>query len=87
MEFLIAGIIVIAVLYYVVTSRPAPDVKSMAEQVSPSPVEEEPAVTVTEEDLLKMSKVEIDEMARSLDIKLDRRRTKARMIEQFLELR
>jgi len=47
-------------------------------KVAPQPVEEKPKV-----DLASMTKVELDIHARSLGLKVDRRRTKDYIIEQI----
>lgn len=93
-QYLAAGIIIVAVMYYAFfrggQSIDPTDLKSIATP-EPEPVDEAspPPFEPTAEFLVlqSMTKVEIDEMALSEGIKLDRRRTKARMIEQYLELR
>jgi len=83
MEYLVAGLIIVGVLYYAFSSRTnLPDLTE-----TDAPVEKpEPAPEPAAPDLASMTKVQIDELALSQGIKLDRRRTKARMIEQYIEL-
>lgn len=80
------------------TKKAAPKTKATTAKGKPAPkgVETEPVVVnkppratkdivVTESDLGKMSKKDLDEFAESLGIKLDRRERKGTMVDSFMK--
>lgn len=86
MEILVAGGIIVGVLLYAWLKVPKP----MLVQPSRQEVQDEMVAAGEEEDdptpvdFQSMTKVQIDQYAMDRGIKLDRRRAKARMIEDLM---
>ena len=93
MELLIAGLIVVAVLYYAFFMGPKEQTRAIWEDdPAPAPMPEpepspEPSMPTPEViDFGRMTKVQIEEWARTeLGLELDRRKTKANMIAEVKE--
>ena len=88
MEILVAGGIIVGVLLYAWLKVPKPMlVQPTRQEVQDEMVaagEEEDVPTPEVVDFQSMTKVQIDQYAMDRGIKLDRRRAKARMIEDLM---
>jgi len=89
MEILVAGGIIVGVLLYAWLKVPKPMLvqptrQEVQDEMVAAGEEEEDLPTPEVVDFQAMTKVQIDQYAMDRGIKLDRRRTKARMIEDLM---
>lgn len=96
MEILLGGIVVLALLTYAAVTfkfnlHANPFVGREWEEIHEPEVEEiidpEDAVLLSKDELQKMTKADIEAYAREFGVELDRRKTKANMIDLFIEQR
>ena len=93
MEILLGGIVVLALLTYAAITfkfnlHANPFVgREWEELVEPETFDPEDTVLLSRDELQKMTKADIEAHAREFGIELDRRKTKANMIDAFIEQR